>query len=413
MYHDNHIILALCILLLISCKPSQTNNAKQKTSHATTSINLSVDFITYAINYKNRNSTKSGFLNDQGEVVIEPIFNNCSNFLGDYANVILNSDYGYMDKSGNYKLFKDYDKVYWYYSDIGFAIKDTKFALLKRDGTLLTDFNFDTIYFPNENYFPVVFNGNKNYITEKGILVFNDSLNLKGDPVFDNMTTFYASEKTKSNNKPKVGLITMSGKVIISPIYDELYGYFSNGVMIASLNGKYGLIDKNETVVVPFEYDEILNDYENSLLVVQKDKKYGAITIENELTIPLIYDRLSPFKNGLALAYRNKKAGYINTEHEIKIPFDLEYTWQGTFRNGLAIFKENNRFGFIDTNGSPIIPAIYESTSPFTNKHAVIKRGELKGLINKEGKLILKPTYQEIWLDDSDDSRIRFTEKID
>lgn len=398
----------MLLILLISCGSSKNIKELEKNDKIPYR-HLIADDIDIILSYKRFKTKKVGFLDMKGSIVIEPIFNNCTSFYGDYANVILDSSYGFIDKKGNYKIFNEYDKVFWYYSDVGFAVKNKRCALIHRNGKLITSFKFESISKPHEGYFPVVLHGKNNFIDSTGKIIFKNNIYLKGSPVYNSMTIIYDSEKTKNNKNPKQGLIDVKGKIIIEPIYEEVDGYFSNKLMEVKDQNKFGMIDMEGNVVIPIQYDEILGDFKNDLLVVKKDKKYGAINVKNEIVIPFIYDKMKQFSEGVSQVLLNKKSGYINNKNEIIIPIEIEYAWQGRFQNGLAVFKSNNKYGYINLNGEIIVPAIYDSALPFKNDLAVVRKNGLTGFINKKGKVIIPFNFDNVWQPFND--RIRFNVK--
>src|SRR5690606_8741882 len=84
--------------------------------------------ILYYINYvfylgemgKKEDNLKIGFLNKNGEIIIEPEYSDGLGFMNKIANVVKDSISGYIDKEGNLKLFPQFKKAYWN-GNIGYA----------------------------------------------------------------------------------------------------------------------------------------------------------------------------------------------------------------------------------------------------------------------------------------------------
>ncbi|NJW54874.1 WG repeat-containing protein, partial [Salinimicrobium oceani] len=151
-----------------------------------------------------------------------PVFDNATDFYGNYANIIKDSIFGFVDLNGNHKLFPEYEQVYWYYSDTGFAKNNDKFALIERNGRLITDFIFDKIDLPNEGYFPVEINGKWNHVDSEGNFVFKENILLNWDQINDSLVVILDSERTESNKNPKQGIMNIFGNIILQPIYQDV-----------------------------------------------------------------------------------------------------------------------------------------------------------------------------------------------
>ena len=111
----------------------------QKTESNSLSDNL-LRILYYEI--QPENYPKIGYLNTKGDVVIEPKYNLGSDFYGNYANIIKDSVYGYIDKAGNEVFIKNLEEVFFYYGNTGTAKKNGLYGLINRKGDSLTDFKY-------------------------------------------------------------------------------------------------------------------------------------------------------------------------------------------------------------------------------------------------------------------------------
>lgn len=62
----------------------------------------------------------------------------------------------------------------------------------------------------------------------------------------------------------------------------------------------------------------------------------------------------------------------------------------------MAAVCKDDKWGFIDAQYNFIVKPIYEAVEPFKDNYAKIKVGQYYGVINKSGKEIIKPQYQDI-----------------
>ncbi|WP_271729199.1 WG repeat-containing protein [Aquimarina algiphila] len=400
-------IFLILSILFFSCK-SQENIVNDTKTKKISYHRLRVDKIDYLLSYDipKDKDVRLGFLDSKGKVIVNPTFNNCTDFYGDFANIIKDSVYGYVDKRGAYKTFENFDKVFWYYSDIGFAIKNKKYALINRKGELITNFEYDRIEIPNEGYFPVLKDGKWNFLNSNGKLLFTNDIVLSGNPIYDSMTIFYNNEK--DDKKPKQGIIDINNNIIIKPIYDEVSGSFSNGLMRVKKQNLYGFVNSKDEIVIPIEYEDVGFDFYRNLISAKMNGKWGYINTKNEIITPFIYDRIYPFSNDLSMVIKNGKSGYIDVENEIIIPINLEATWRGSFKENIAVFKKGEKWGYINKKGRIIIPAIYDSALQFDKGMGHVILNKKEGFIDKQGNKIIGIKYTQLW--GMENNRIRFVE---
>ena len=337
-----------------------------------------------------------GFMNWKEEEIIKPIFQNASDFYGDYANIIQDSVYGYVDIKGKTKLFPQFDEVYWLYSPIGLAKKNNLYGLVSRNGQIVAETIYKRISLPSEGYFATQIDGKNNYLNEKGEKVFPDSVSLKGFPIYDKMAIFYGFNVKSDDSQKLMGLIDVKGRVIIKPIYEDLSGYFTDGLMRAKYHGKYGYINEKGEVIIPFEYQDVRYTFSSKMTTAMLNGKWGMIGLKNEVIIPFEYNFLNSFCDGLAFAIKDKKAGYIDLKNNVKIPFENDHIWNGDFSEQVAVVKRNNKYGFINKKGKIIIEPIYETALPFKNGKAYVKLNGKSGFIWKDGKEIIPIVYNTV-----------------
>ncbi|MBQ8422732.1 MAG: WG repeat-containing protein [Coprobacter sp.] len=116
-----------------------------------------------------------------------------------------------------------------------------------------------------------------------------------------------------------------------------------------------------------------------------------------------------PENDSLAVYAIPEKRGYINTKNgAIVIDAELNnYSKAWVFSEGLAAVMKEGKIGFINANNEVVIPfrfdysdecRMYDFGYLFHNGYCIMtnKDGDL-GLIDKNGKWVVEPTYDEIW----------------
>lgn len=87
----------------------------------------------------------------------------------------------------------------------------------------------------------------------------------------------------------KCGVVNNKGLTIVPFKWDNI-AYFSQGLAAVQMGNKCGYININGDVVVPLEYEETRNFIGAGFASVKKDSKWGIIDIHNNLIVPFEYD---------------------------------------------------------------------------------------------------------------------------
>ena len=116
-------------------------------------------------------------------------------------------------------------------------------------------------------------------------------------------------------------------------------------------------------------------------------------------TLIQIYDKVIE-EDKIYLVEINGKYGVVDKHGNGRIEEFIEpkYTALGDkFCEGMLVTRGEGGLGFIDDNGREIIPCQYHSITDFSNGLAGARRkGEKWGFINKQGKEVIPPTFDEV-----------------
>jgi len=159
----------------------------------------------------------------------------------------------------------------------------------------------------------------------------------------------------------------------------------------------YGFLDTQGKEVIPAEYERV-SSFKNDVTWV---KKRGA---DNYILIDKMGKRVGDFAfkkngywiNGFCKVKKGKNIGYINAKGEWIVKFSEGYVDGGSNSEGLiCVSKDYVNYGFIDTTGTVVIPLKYaqSGTTIFKQGLARVKIGGKTGLIDKTGKVVVKPIY--------------------
>jgi len=186
--------------------------------------------------------------------------------------------------------------------------------------------------------------------------------------------------------------VDMTGNQIFDPIYDNVRD-FNNGKAVVNYKGKWGLIDKNNKTLIPFIYKELNVSTKGIALAKSFNNKYHILSMSNDTLQNLSHKEIYPFSQGLARFKSDYGWGFMDTKGDTIISPDYQSVMD--FKNDMAVVNRHDKKGVIDKQGKIIIPVKYDQLSIY-NEYIRVGNGNKWGLINKNRKEILPLNYDFI-----------------
>lgn len=305
---------------------------------------------------------KSGYINMQGGIVIEPTYEYTGFFTDGLAPVKEHESFGYIDKNNKMIISPKYSFASEF--SYGYASVSTGdpgaylWGFIDKKGYEIVKPQFvHAEDFTPEGYAFVILYKDQEYVnamvnTEGEIILLEDY------EIISSFSDGYATIKKEG----KYGFIDTEFNIVIQPTYTSV-GSFSEGYAFAEdSKGRY-IIDKNGDIVKKAEH--IFGPFSQGLAVVKIDDKFGYMDKEGKLFIEPKYDRAFRFYNGLARVQLKTEDGY--------------------------------KWGFIDTKGNVIIEPIYDDAEDFVRDviRAKINKERKYYIIDKNGKIIYSSGYPD------------------
>lgn len=299
-------------------------------------------------------------------------------------------------------VIKENEKIY-------IPIEDCKNALNMKFSKNNNEYTISTIEYLEKYYNKQASN---NFVPDTSIvwdtLAANKKLLREGMVVIKdgsgNLGIAFVSSSTDSKKK----ITKVSTSQLITPKYKYIkYVEKYNQLIVETQSGR-GIVELNKaedgsfsikTIVTP-QYDDILQLDEDRFIISKvegegnsKATKYGIINKDGEELLPVEYQKIgvnaSQFTNN-------------NLENEF-IVFDY-----------LIPVKKNNLWGFVNLKGQTIIDMIYTDlgcteSNPSSNvliipneELIVVKSDTNYGIINKTGKIFIKPVLTKVYKENED-----------
>ncbi|MBI9037775.1 MAG: WG repeat-containing protein [Bacteroidales bacterium] len=161
------------------------------------------------------------------------------------------------------------------------------------------------------------------------------------------------------------------------------------------IGNKWGYIDKKGKVKIEPQFDDV-GWFCFNMAAYRNNNLLGYINDKGEIEIFAQYIECGQFtREGLAKV-RNQKNdyGYIDKKGIVKIGFQFEYAL--SFHDDMAIIKNNNLFGAINKEGEIVIKPIYEDMYYYSEGLARVSLiNEKSGFIDKDGKIVIQAIYDD------------------
>jgi len=162
---------------------------------------------------------------------------------------------------------------------------------------------------------------------------------------------------------------------------------------------KYGYIDKSGTFKISAIYSSASNFFSCGYAQVSMEESECYIDTKGGIKYSSTTATLRPFFYNYALIYDNNKYGMLDKNFNLSIPC-MYYKLLRMSYDGLVASELNDESlcGYVDAKGQTKISATFYSIKTFDNGYAVASvDGEKYGLIDKSGKFVVQPSYDEIY----------------
>ena len=311
-----------------------------------------------------------GFVNEKGNLVIEPQYIFANDFEDGFAIVC----------KGKWTIDKKWDNEYntgRYWSE------EQKWGAIDKSGKEVIPFVFDEIknFYDTRDAFIAHYGGWK----EGHWGVIDNRGNWLAEPIFedidydfqDGLFAFYKEDKWNDDNVPLGIYDTKQKKVIFEPQFTDVSFFEDGWIKVEFYDEKLGrkiekVIDINGKEKFHSVYSYIYRNQNNYEVVINDENGYqkGLVDKDGNTVIPC-----------------SKDIDEINC------------------KLGIIFFKQNDRTGVKDFDGNIIIPPRYKSVYNVNLPFAHVKIGDdkesYKGLITLDGREVLPPIYEYIrWTKD-------------
>lgn len=296
---------------------------------------------------------KYGFINENGDIMIEPQFDNAYFHFkaNDVCFAISGERKGLINMNGEFvvELNKDIDKVWEFENGVACCIgKNNKYGLVAENGSMVLP------------------------------LVYSD-INRDGPVGF-----------TVQDTLGNMGYVNNRGEFIVPCVYDDVNG-FNEGMMVVATSKKCGYVDTLGNWVIDSIYDDA-RAFGDGLARVKKGNQWMIIDRKGEIIELKKNDEiLTGFEDNRAFIMRNGSICMINRQGMVIKQIEADSVYG--FHESYSTFKKNSKYGMLDTNGNVFIEAKYDELHHYTEGFAAFKKNNLWGIIEASGNVLIAATH--------------------
>lgn len=305
-----------------------------------------------------------GYINDDGQLQIQPTFQHASLFHEGVAVVRESNRWKYIDTSGEVAIEGNFSSIGNFSQGKAAVRFDGRWGYINKAGAFVINPKYrDAYLFSNGRAFVrSLYNWSYYYVDEKGNRL--ESVDLP-----DN---FDFVEKNE----------------------------FRDGLAMVRDDDQFGYIDKSGSTVIAFKYNEA-QPFSERLAAVKISDKWGFINSNEAVEISPQFISAGDFGNGLAPVRKSSNLfGYVDKSGSMAISeqFDIAETFH---ENRAAVFIDS-KWTFIDKSGNQVTTPKFDEVEPFFNGLAKVtiripnemddEFTEKIGYINKSGEYVWFPT---------------------
>jgi WG containing repeat len=399
-----------------------------------------------------------GLIDRRGEVLLDPVYDRIEPF-ADGAAVVHRGEYsGLVDAHGKLVLPVDYVSIYgpneghvsvWHFTPVGpdgsGAVLRTGYASVA--GKLITAMDYDQIGIFQEGLGAVNRGGAYRTSSKWGYVDRTGKEVIA--PQFTNFTAFreglaavnvgaqYRGDAVTALGK--WGYIDAKGAFAIPATFESAQPFAEGVARVATgmtvtpdgyvRGGKWGLVDHAGHAVVPPQYDAI-EAFDGGFARVNlggmfqehrpvEGGKWGLIDPKGRLVVPVEYELIDQFGPERARMYKDGANAWVDKHGKVLScgPGTRMGDNSGdrfTFSAG-GTLKDNRwegaKFGICDRDGKVLLPARFDGIELRYNGYAISRLGDLKGLINLDGRELYAPAYRNVQVSDDGTAIISTGEK--
>lgn len=333
-----------------------------------------------------------GYINNKGEKILEPNYNELSRISYSDENKIYllcaeNGKYGVFEGAKNIIPNEYQDISYIDGNDFCIVQKGKKYGVINLQGSMMLQVK----------YLQIDVNGDYMYVTDENSV--QKVYDKKGNETEISPNTAILS--TNSNEDYKIHIDTTNGATVYS-IYQgetklttENYSYleylFDNYFIASNAQGKIGVIDANGNIKIEMKYDTLQKIAETNLIQTLETATQNTTIYSKEfnLVAQMTNATVEKMDNDLIKIYNTETTQYFDYSGVQKQNTEVYPN------NSIFAKKENGKWGFVGKEGNVVVDYQFdEATEVNEYGYAGVKKDGKWGVIDRNGNMTVDCIYE-------------------
>lgn len=308
--------------------------------------------------------------------------------------VKIGDKYGFINEKGEILIEPQFDNAYFYFSDdVCFATLDGRKGLINKDGVFIIELPDSVAWsynFTKGKTTATFNNGSQNILDKNGNFIFDQQYkSIVVDKDEDNVLYYIVQ---RFDNKWIIA--NEDGTFIGEPCDSVLH--FNQGLCPVKFNGKWGYMNNNGELTIDTIFDVAKVFSLDGLARVKKDNVDFYINKKGE-TVISVDEAVTGFDCNRAAVRIDNKLYLIDTKQQQICSIDADEIYGFNAKDSLATIIRNGKAIKIDTMGNEKLSTSFENIGPFVNGIAAVVKNDKYGIINKSGEVIIPVKYDNIF----------------
>lgn len=355
---------------------------------------------------------KYGYADSNGNIVVKPQYDEAGPYINGRALIRKGSKYGYLNEDGTVLIKPEWDFIGAFNSDgyvwvaKGKTLADSKKGIYN-EGKVILPAKYSTVGFFNPE-------GNFDIAPKRVNVSKTDSKHSQTEMNFSKLNTAEIPYIYACGGYNKYLLFDLNGKQLIQTTAN-LFNIPYDGILLATEVAKNGRYEGNyyrldgtnkklfkKNIYYPADdkatNKENLYEFKNGTAVVcLSDKAYLIDTSGNRVGNE--YTRLEPGGKNVYIYTSGNSCGLLSQDGKEITGAEYAVILPPHEKNSKELFAARNsagKSGYLTADGVVAIPFEFESVGLWVSDRGTVKTPNGYGLIDGDGKIFIKPQWEEI-----------------